>query len=151
VLRRPPISLHECDIVLLERGLQPALYVQQDPPLVGVSAYRSQNRLVGNRVEEGSDVKIDHRVPSPTPLSADSHRLHCRAPRSIAVRVAVKQRLHTGSSYRRTTVWAMRSATVDIPRILTHRRFPLRTDASTLIVDVAFGHAWTAPFDSPTT
>jgi site-specific DNA recombinase len=93
-LRRTSIPLHECVILLLERGFQPALHVQEDPPLVGVSSYRSQHELMVNRVEEGSDVKIDHPILSPASLSADAYRLESRAPRSIAVRVRVKQRLH---------------------------------------------------------
>src|SRR5205823_13645689 len=81
-------------ILLLKRGLQPALHIQQDPSLVGVSAYRSQHQLVGYRVEEGSDIEIDHPAPSPAPLSTDSHRLQRRPSWPIAVRVGVKQRLH---------------------------------------------------------
>ena len=46
------------------------------------------------RIEKGSDVKIDHPVLSPAPLSADPHRLQSRSPRSIAVRVGVELRLH---------------------------------------------------------
>ena len=43
--------MHERAILLLERGFQPALHVQQNPSLVGVSSYRSENELVRNRVE----------------------------------------------------------------------------------------------------
>src|SRR6202022_1924547 len=65
-----------------------------NPPLVGVSSYRSQDELMVNTIEEGPDVKIDHPVTSPTSLSAGSHRLQRRAPWSVAVRVGMKQRFH---------------------------------------------------------
>ena len=44
-MRRASISWHERAILLLERGFQPALHVQQNPPLVGVSSYRTQNEV----------------------------------------------------------------------------------------------------------
>src|SRR5215467_6154681 len=59
-----------------------------------MSSYRFQNELVGNRVKEGSDIKIDYPVPPPATLSADAHSLQRRSPWSIAVRVRMEYGLH---------------------------------------------------------
>src|SRR5437773_9934334 len=75
-------------------GIQPALHIQKDPALVGMPSYRFQNELMGNRIEKGSDIKIDYPVPSPAPLSTHAHGLQRRSSWSIAVRVGMKQRFH---------------------------------------------------------
>jgi hypothetical protein len=77
-LRMPALSLHQ----------------SQDPLIPDSSAYSLHQRGVRDFVEEGSDVEIDHPVPSPAALPTNAHCFQRRSPRSVAIGVGVEQRLH---------------------------------------------------------
>ncbi len=77
----------------LHGSFQPPLDVQQDPTLVGVVGYRFEQQVMGNAVEEGPDVKVDHPILFPAALSSHGQGVEGRTPRTIAVAVGVEDRL----------------------------------------------------------
>jgi site-specific DNA recombinase len=72
-------------VLELQRGFQPPLHVEEDPPQAGVVRDRFQNERVVERVEERPEIKIDRPVVSPTPLPAPTDRIQGRPPRPIPV------------------------------------------------------------------
>jgi hypothetical protein len=71
-LRRASISWPECAILLLERGFQPALHIQQNPPLVGVSSYRMQHELMINSelvVLVEAEIQVERTISAPLPAA----------------------------------------------------------------------------------
>ena len=73
-----PSSGFQHAVFQLNGGFEPPLDVQQRPWAVGVFSYRSQKKLMWNRVKEGTDSKIEPPSVTPAMLSRDTH---CPRPR----------------------------------------------------------------------
>jgi hypothetical protein len=57
-----------------------------------VVRYRFQQQIMGNAVEEGPDVDVEHPVLSPTPPTCHRQRVMGTAPRTIAIAVLMEDR-----------------------------------------------------------
>ena len=84
---------HNGPVRHLHRRFQPPRDVQQDPPLAGVVSDRLQKQGMRNGVEKGPDIKVQHPVLRPAPAAAYGQRVMGAAPRTVAVAVAVEDRL----------------------------------------------------------
>ena len=56
----------------LDRGREPPLHVEKDPPTVGILPHRPPDEVVIEGVEEGPDVKINNPIVLPAPLPGRS-------------------------------------------------------------------------------
>jgi site-specific DNA recombinase len=81
-------------ILPLDRGREPPLHVEKNPPTVGILPHRPLDEVVIEGVEEGPDVKIHNPIVLPAPFPGPADRIDRRLPRPIPVGVAVKTRLH---------------------------------------------------------
>src|SRR5258708_4275141 len=79
-------------ILHLNRGLQPALDIEQHPTAVRVFAECPEQKLMIDTVEESLDVEINDPVGAPAALSLRPHGVDCRSARSVSVRVRMEPR-----------------------------------------------------------
>ena len=92
-LRSPLFSCDEGPVRHLHGGSEPPFDIEQDPSFIGVVSNRFQQQIMGNTVEEGSNVEVQHPVLLPTALTSNSQSVVGRAPRAIAIAVGVEDRL----------------------------------------------------------
>ena len=71
-------------------GFEPPFDVEQHPPLVGVVSDRLHEEVMGNAVEEGPDIEIEHPVLVPTTLASHGQRVMGASPRPVSVAVGWK-------------------------------------------------------------
>jgi site-specific DNA recombinase len=93
-LRAAAISGLQGAVRPLERGLQPPLHIQQDPPLAGVMGHRLENQIMIEIVEEPFDIKIDDPIRSPAALPARPHRIQRALARPITIGIGMEDLLH---------------------------------------------------------
>ena len=73
--------------------LKPHHSVGHCPTLVGVVSDRLHEQIMGNAVEEGPDIEIEHPVLVPTTLASHGQRVVGASPRPVSVAVGVEDRL----------------------------------------------------------
>ena len=92
-LRGSHLPCHEGPVRHLHGGSEPPLDVEQDPAFVGVVSDRFEEQIMGNAVEEGPDVDVQHPVLSPAALTGHGQSVMGTAPGTIAIAVTVEDRL----------------------------------------------------------
>src|ERR1019366_3531511 len=89
----PLLSRHQGPVWHLHGGFEPPFDVEQDPALVGVVSDRFEKQIMGNAVEEGSDIKVQNPVLLPTAPSSHRQGVLGLSARPVAVTVRVEDRL----------------------------------------------------------
>src|SRR6516164_11654565 len=95
-LRCPRHARLHPSILHLDRGLQPALDIEQHPTAVRVFAECLEQKLMIDTVEEPLDVKINDPVGEPAALSCRPDGVDCRSARSVSVRVRMEPMFQQG-------------------------------------------------------
>jgi DNA invertase Pin-like site-specific DNA recombinase len=93
-LGTPAIPRDQFATVVLQRGLQPALHIQQNPPLVGVVGHRLEDQVMVEVVEEPLDVDVDRPVGPPAPFPAGRDRVQCASAGPVSIGIGVEHRFH---------------------------------------------------------
>ena len=76
-----------------ERCSKPSLDIQQDPVFLDVAANCLHQEPMIDLIKGSLDVKLDHPVIFPAPLSGDGNRLFRRSSRPVSIRVRMEYRI----------------------------------------------------------
>jgi hypothetical protein len=80
-------------LLLLRRGLQPPLDIEEHPWVLGVLTHSLHQQVPREVVEEAFDIQIERPVILPAPLPALPNRVVRGFQRPVAVTVGMKERL----------------------------------------------------------